>query len=348
MSALAPDVAVSAFQSLAEIHATPYRMGWQIKGWWPHPSYGQKGGPDKSLKSWLETYEHFCIASGTPLFGRFEIPKPGPVSVFMGEMTKHAYDRRLRHIARSLGLTDSQIDKLPVYVTDARTPVLSDSFYPLYREALAYEPVRIALDPLYSYHGSNVDASNVHAAAEVLNALSSPALEAGASLSVVNHFRKDAYGTPKLVDLTQAGSREWVDSWVLLNHRERPDLVANLYKLTVVVGSRHWGGAEWDLDVSLGGFDEETFTYTGSFEATLSEPASAEDRTNARLLTTVSFVEELGGSCTVKDYMRVSGATRQSAERHLKEAIAAGDLIPGPKKGNANTFAKSSAQKSAL
>src|SRR5205085_2891291 len=161
-------------------------------------------------------------------FDRFEIASPGPVVAFTGEGTADLYLRRLRHVGRSMGMGDNEIERLPIFITSERATTRSEIFQRSLGLALRnHEPVKVSLDPLYAYHGADVEASNVHSAAEVLNAVSEPTQEAGASLKVVNHFRKDVGRALSLTDITQAGGREWCDSWTLVRQRRRPDLETN-------------------------------------------------------------------------------------------------------------------------
>jgi hypothetical protein len=263
---------VLAFRPLKAIAHDDFKMSWTHRGWASHPSHGETAGPHKSLKSWLEAIEVTCIAAGKPLFGRFQSVTHGPVLVFSGEVADTLYLRRIRHIGRAIGLQDSEIDKLPIHVCDQRATTRSSAFKTALADGLEkLQPVRVSLDPLYSYHGADVEASNVHASAEVRNAVSDITSEYGASLRIVNHFRKDAHGRPQLIDITQAGGREWVDSWILVSHRQTPDLAASKFWLAIEVGGRHWGGSSWDLDISLGDFDLNTFDWTGDLTWVLQE-----------------------------------------------------------------------------
>ncbi len=87
-------------------------------------------------------------------------------------------------------------------------------------------------------------------------------MDVGASLLVVNHFNQTGGGS-SLKRITMAGSGEWADSWVLLEHREKPDVAVGVFALSVEIGSRQWGGSVWDLDLDIGRFDEDTGTHDG-------------------------------------------------------------------------------------
>ncbi len=105
-------------------------------------------------------------------------------------------------------------------------------------------------------------ASDLHQEATVLNGLSVPCADAGASLLVTNHMNQTGAGV-SLKRITMAGSGEWADSWVLLAHREDPDVANGQFRLGVEIGSRQWGGTSWELDIDIGRFDEDTGTHDG-------------------------------------------------------------------------------------
>ena len=50
---------------------------------------------------------------------------------------------------------------------------------------------------------------------------------------------------------------------MLLSHREAPDVPNGQFKLLLEVGSRQWGGTEWDLDLNVGRFDVELGEFDG-------------------------------------------------------------------------------------
>jgi hypothetical protein len=87
-------------------------------------------------------------------------------------------------------------------------------------------------------------------------------MAADASLLVVNHYNQTGSGAG-LKRITQTGSGEWVDSWLLASHRQQPNVGAGRFWLQLEVGSRQWGGTTWDLDVNLGTFDPEDGSHDG-------------------------------------------------------------------------------------
>jgi hypothetical protein len=252
---------------LDEIEHTP--MKWLIQGWWPHPSYGMLAGPEKALKSWLVAAMAVSVATGWPLFGELPVRTTGGVVVFCGEGSASFFKRRLQHVAMGMGFTRGAIENFDIRVADRARPVHSLAFETAYEKALSPKPALVVIDPLYAFHGADVNASNVHDASQVLTRLSEPAVEAGSSLIVANHFNKAGANRLELGSITQAGSREWSDSWLLLGHRSPPDLDEQRFQLEVVQGTRHGFGSHWDLDVDLGAQNLETMVHRGTAQFSL-------------------------------------------------------------------------------
>jgi hypothetical protein len=248
---------------LADITAEKHVLKWLIRDFWTLGGYGQYAGPEKALKSYLALMTALAVASGRALFDRFDVVTGGPVVIFTGEGTRHLVERRLRHLAQLYNLTDNDLVELPIAVVDIPAQAQSEKFQNTLREAITFGPVLIIVDPLYTYHGGSANAGNVHEASEVLTAISMPTVQAGIALVVVNHFNKYGAQTLELSSITQAGGREWVNNWLLVKHRSKPDLVAQRFELEFIVGSREGYGGNYDLDVALGPLDSETLRHVG-------------------------------------------------------------------------------------
>ena len=252
--------------SLAAINADNFRPRWLIRGIWSHPSHGELAGMEKTLKSWLVAAMAISVASGRPFLGHFEVQTQGPVVIFTGESGRHLCERRLRHLGRSLGLSAAEIDVLPIRIIDECATTRSEVFKAALERDLEREPVLVILDPLYAYHGADINAGNIHASAEVLNAVSNLTDEAGASLVIVNHFRKSAEDHLSLVSISQAGHREWSESWALVGHKRAPamsDVHSGHFQLEIVVGGRQWDGDGWSLEADIGKINRDTWKYEG-------------------------------------------------------------------------------------
>lgn len=244
----------------SELIGADHSFNWLVKGLLPEGSQSVTGGEKKSLKSYFDTMVNVGLAAGVPILGRFEVPAARPVKVYVGEGGRQPYARRLERVARAMGVTlDSSI---PLYVQFETAPILHKTFREWQETDLERLGLgRMSLDPLYPFHGA-VNASNLYERGAMLNAYSEPCTLTGVSPNIVDHFKKTGDGRG-LDRLAQAGMAEWADSWILLTHREPPQVEAGRFKLLLEVGSRQWGGREWDLDLELGRFDEDRCDHVG-------------------------------------------------------------------------------------
>ncbi len=311
--------------SMPELLAQDLTWEWVVKGMLANPTFGQIAGELKTLKSYILMFIALGIASGQPIFDRFTVDRPGPVVLYVGEGGRIPWTRRLIRCAKPMGIDHPEA--LPIFPTFDVAPVGS----PVFEESLArdlhhHKPVLFALDPWYAYHGPDVKASDLHQEGAHLNRLRQPVEEAGANMLIVNHFNQTGTGN-NLRRITQAGSGEWVDSWLLTSHRENPDVNAGKFRLRLEVGSRQWGGDTLDLDLNIGSFDHDAGVHDGEITwgiktGTASARTTGGGRERAKLeiervirdhpreMTRTQILEKIGGN----------KATAQHAFDELAEA----------------------------
>lgn len=248
--------------SMAELLAELDSFSWLIQGLLAEPTYGQIAGEMKTLKTYVSAMIQIGLAAGVPILDRFIPPEPRPVLAYVGEGGRRPYRRRLCRVAESMGV--SLLD-IPLFVSTDVAPIQS----PMFAESLARDlaevgPALVSLDPFYAYHGTASKASDLHQEGALLSGLSARCLDAGASLMVVNHMNQSGAGMD-LKRITMAGSGEWVDTWMLIAHRQgQPaDVDAGRFALRLEVGSRQWGGTRWDLDLNIGRFDPDAGAHDG-------------------------------------------------------------------------------------
>ena len=264
----AKDGSLMRCYTLAEILQEPDEIEWVIKGFLVDGTYGQIAGLPKTLKSHVATVIAISVASGESLFGKFKVSKPGPVVFFVGEGGRNPWTRRIREVCKVMKVSPLNLD---IQVSFDVVPIADSKFQrSLQRVLEEVHPRLVILDPYYAYHGGETRASDLHQEGALLNRLSAPCMEYGANLLVVNHMKKSGSGTT-LAGITQAGSAEWSDSWILLSHRESPAVSEGSFKLHLEVASRQWGGTIWDLDIELGSYDGEVGTHSGDMSFCISQ-----------------------------------------------------------------------------
>ncbi|MBF6557033.1 MAG: AAA family ATPase [Acidimicrobiales bacterium] len=265
--------------TMAELLAEPCEFEWLAAGLFADPTYGQIAGEMKTLKSYVTGFIEVGIAAGLPIFGHFAPPAQRPVVAYVGEGGRRLWTRRMRRICSAMGTTPADIDLHPSFDV---APISSLTFQDSLRRDLdELNPGLVTLDPLYTYHGTDTRAADLHQEGSLLNQLSGPCMDVGASLAVVNHYNQTGSGAG-LKRITMAGSGEWADSWVLIAHREQPDVDGGVFRLTFEVGSRQWGGTSWDLDISIGRFDQDTGSHDGEITWDLNRSNGAKSKNDKR------------------------------------------------------------------
>ena len=244
--------------STAELLALGGEITWRAKGLMVHPTHGMVAGEQKTLKTYVEMFMDISIAAGVPVFGRFDVPEACTVLSYVGEGGRVPHKGRLERVAEAIGV---DLANIPLFTSYDVAPIDSDRFQKsLQRDLRDHQPGAVGIDPYYAYHGTASDPRSLHAEGSLLADLSGRCADAGAGLRIVNHYNQTGTGRG-LHRITMAGAAEWCDSWWLLSHREPPNVPDGEFKLLLEVGSRQWGGSEWDLDLNLGPFNIDTLGY---------------------------------------------------------------------------------------
>lgn len=247
--------------SAADLARPVPAMRWLVQGVWPEGSYGTLAGEKKTLKTYLGLSLALSVASGQPFLGRFAVPEPRPVLMYLGEGGELPTRRRLHALASAMGL---DLGALPLRMVFDSGDITGDDFLHAFRTAVAeQEPGLVIVDPLYAFHPANVEAQNLYDRGAMLAQVQQMAPE-GCALIIADHFRKTGGRDLDLDSIAQSGMAQWADSWILQNHAAPPRVDEGEFSIGVQFGSRQWGGRQFTVDWSLGTFDEETGEHVGS------------------------------------------------------------------------------------
>ena len=183
-------------QSLAvvrvgEIKSEDNARRWLVEELWGTSSVGVIGGAPKCAKTWLGLDMALSVATGTACLGKYAVPEPGPVLVYLAEDALPIVRERVEGMARHRGLDLGQVE---IHVIT--TPVLrldrDRDRTRLWETTKRLGPRLLLLDPLVRLHG--IDENNAGEVAELLAYFRSLQRQLDLSVLLVHHTRKNAAG----------------------------------------------------------------------------------------------------------------------------------------------------------
>jgi hypothetical protein len=176
---------------VGEIKSEENPQRWLVEELWGASSVGVIGGAPKCAKTWLGLDMALSVATGTACLGRYKVPEPGPVLVYLAEDALPVVRERIGGMARHRGLDLAGVE---VHVITA--PVLRLDRDPdrtrLWETARRLRPQLLLLDPLVRLHG--IDENHAGEVAELLAYFRSLQRQLELSVLLVHHTRKNAAG----------------------------------------------------------------------------------------------------------------------------------------------------------
>src|SRR5438477_5908998 len=97
---------------VGEICSEESTQRWLVEELWCTKSVGVIGGAPKCAKTWLGLDMALSVATGTPCLGKYAVPEPGPVLVYLAEDALRVVGERIEGMARHRGL---DIDQVAIY-----------------------------------------------------------------------------------------------------------------------------------------------------------------------------------------------------------------------------------------
>jgi RecA-family ATPase len=176
---------------VGEIASEASTQRWLVEELWGASSVGVIGGAPKCAKTWLGLDMALSVATGTPCLGKYAVPQPGSVLVYLAEDALLVVRERVAGMARHRGLdlggVDIHVITAPVLRLDRgadRTRLLETT--------RRLRPRLLLLDPLVRLHG--IDENNAGEVAELLAYFRSLQRQFDLSVLLVHHTRKNAAG----------------------------------------------------------------------------------------------------------------------------------------------------------
>lgn len=224
------------------------------------------------------------VARSPRFLGHFEVPRPARVGLFSGESGAATLRETAHRICAARGTTLARsgicwgfdlprladprdVDHLARLIDDHGLEV-------------------VLLDPLYlmlAGGAAPIDAGNLFQVGPLLAEVTRACLEAGATLVLAHHARKnrpadERYEPLELEDLAYAGIQEFARQWLLVSRRERYD-ASGTHRLWLGAGGSAGFGGIYALDVVEGVVDGQ---FGGRTWQTRVQPAAAARHEEAR------------------------------------------------------------------
>lgn len=187
---------VSADQSLpvvrvGEIRSEKSAERWLVEELWGASSVGVIGGAPKCAKTWLGLDMALSVATGTACLGKYAVPEPGPVLVYLAEDALPVVRERVEGMARHRGLDLAGVEIHVITAPSLRLDRDRDRMR-LLETSKQLRPRLLVLDPLVRLHG--IDENHAGEVAELLAYFRSLQRQLDLSVLLVHHTRKNAAG----------------------------------------------------------------------------------------------------------------------------------------------------------
>lgn len=209
---------------VGELDEPPDGTRWLVESLWAQAAVGFAAGLPKLGKTWLGLDIALSVATGTPCLGRFAVPDPGDVLVYLAEDHPASLRKRLDGLCRQRGLPLGQV---PIHVITAPALRLD-----LERDRVRLEqtlgrirPRLLVLDPLVRLHRR--DENHSGDVAELLAFLRELQRAHDLAVLVVHHMRKNGAGQAGQALRGSGDFHAWIDSGLYLRwQRDRLVLIA--------------------------------------------------------------------------------------------------------------------------
>jgi AAA domain len=164
---------------------------WLVEQLWCTNAVGVIGGAPKCAKTWLGLDIDLSVATGTPCLGKYNVPEPGPVLVYLAEDELPAVRKRVEGMARHRGLDLAEVEIHVITASVLRLDREPDRIR-LLKTTRRLRPRLLLLDPLVRPHG--IDENNASEVAALLAYFRSLQRQFDVSVLLVHHTRKNATG----------------------------------------------------------------------------------------------------------------------------------------------------------
>jgi AAA domain-containing protein len=176
---------------VGEIRSEESAQRWLVEELWGASSVGVIGGAPKCAKTWLGLDMALSVATGTACLGKYAVPQPGPVLVYLAEDALLVVRERVAGMARHRGLDLAGVDIHVITAPTLRLDRGADRTR-LLETTRRLRPRLLLLDPLVRLH--SIDENNAGEVAELLAYFRGLQRQLDLAVLLVHHTRKNATG----------------------------------------------------------------------------------------------------------------------------------------------------------
>jgi hypothetical protein len=299
------------------------------------------GGPSKTLKTSISIDLIVSLVTGTKFLNHFETPRVTPCLMVSAESGDWTIQNTVRRVLASKKHQDVQGVGDPPFYLSFRCPSISrPSHIETIRRTIRETGSEVfLLDPVYLslMDASNADsAGNLFAVGSILRDLTEMIREAGATLILLHHFRKQqrtsrgfSDQSASLEDFSFSGFGEFARQWILIKRRTEFDQSSGVHELAIDIGGSVGHASKWSLDITEGRPDD-VLTTDRQWSVVLSEysrPQSREAADRARILDHMRSKGADSPSGVAEAVLGGSDNTRTLAAKRLLEALARDYLV---------------------
>lgn len=200
-----------------EVEPRSNEQRWLVHDLLASSSVGLLGGPPKAFKTWVAAELALAVATGTPAFGRFATPEPGPVLFFGAEDPLPDLRARFEGIARARRI---DLARAPLLLLDVAVLRLDDPGHlgRLRRTVALHAPRLLVLDPFVRLV-AGLDENSARDVSAVLGALRSLQRDQNVTVLLVHHMRKSPAAHPAQQLRGSGDFSAWADCGLYLTRR---------------------------------------------------------------------------------------------------------------------------------
>jgi hypothetical protein len=293
------------------IHEVEPRSGeqrWLVDQLFARSSVGLLGGPAKAFKTWVAAELALAVATGTPAFGRFAAPDPGPVLFFGAEDPPPDLRLRFDGIARARSL---DLAKAPLLLLDVAQLRLDDQvdLHRLHRTVARHKPRLLVLDPFVRLV-AGLDENSARDVSAVLGALRTLQREHDVTVLLVHHMRKSPAAHPAQQLRGSGDFSAWLDSGLYLT-RHGDD--------RVLIVEHRSAPAPPPFRLRLVPGDTPHLVIQGAADGATDAPVAAADPLQARVVDRLHVAPHPQPTHQLRDALRVRKADLLAALRALAD-----------------------------